>query len=207
TESATVFLQQLGRGLRLAPGKTVLTALDFVGHHRREFRFDQRFRALTGLSRKRLEKQVQEGFPFLPSGSQIVLDEVAQKIVLENVRQQVSPKKSVLVSEIRSHPDDRLASYLEESGRGLDDILRPNRSWTTLCRDAGKLAEQPGPREAELVKRLKALAHVDDRKRADAYRRLLASDVRSDSLAERRLADMLFYSLCPDGGGFEAAAD
>src|SRR5690606_17771213 len=111
TESATVFLQQLGRGLRLAPGKTVLTALDFVGHHRREFRFDQRFRALTGLSRKRLEKQVQEGFPFLPSGSQIVLDEVAQKIVLENVRQQVSPKKSVLVSEIRSHPDDRLASY------------------------------------------------------------------------------------------------
>lgn len=46
TECATPFLQQLGRGLRLAPGKTVLTALDFVGHQRREFRFDQRFRAL-----------------------------------------------------------------------------------------------------------------------------------------------------------------
>lgn len=206
TESATVFLQQLGRGLRLAPGKTVLTALDFVGHHRREFRFDQRFRALTGLSRKRLEKQVQEGFPFLPSGSQIVLDEVAQKIVLENVRQQVSPKKSVLVSEIRSHPDDRLASYLEESGRGLDDILRPNRSWTTLCRDAGKLVEQPGPRETELVKRLKALAHVDDRQRTEAYRALLAHEIRPNSVVEQRLLDMLFYSLYPDGGGFDAAA-
>ena len=43
TESATVFLQQLGRGLRLTRGKTVLTALDFVEHQRREFRFDQRF--------------------------------------------------------------------------------------------------------------------------------------------------------------------
>lgn len=77
TESATVFLQQLGRGLRLTAGKTVLTALDFVGHQRREFRFDQRFRALTGLSRKQLMRQLDRGFPFLPSGSQIVLDSVS----------------------------------------------------------------------------------------------------------------------------------
>ena len=40
TESATIFLQQLGRGLRRTPDKAVLTVLDFVGHHRKEFRFD-----------------------------------------------------------------------------------------------------------------------------------------------------------------------
>ena len=34
TESATVFIQQLGRGLRLSPGCEVLTVLDFVGHER-----------------------------------------------------------------------------------------------------------------------------------------------------------------------------
>jgi hypothetical protein len=34
TESATLFLQQLGRGLRLYPGTEILTVLDFVGHHR-----------------------------------------------------------------------------------------------------------------------------------------------------------------------------
>ncbi len=34
TESSTLFLQQLGRGLRLFPGTEVLTVLDFVGHHR-----------------------------------------------------------------------------------------------------------------------------------------------------------------------------
>lgn len=201
TESATVFLQQLGRGLRLTHGKTVLTALDFVGHQRKEFRFDQRFRALTGLGRKQLERQVKEGFPFLPSGSQIVLDHVARELVLENVRQQTSPKKAALVAEIRQHPDDRLASYLEESGRGIEDILRTDRSWTTLCRDAGKLGERPGPRESELVKRVKALAHVDDRRRAEAYRALLAGGG-----AEQRLAAMLFYSLFPNGGGFDSAA-
>ena len=206
TESATVFLQQLGRGLRLAPGKSVLTALDFVGHQRKEFRFDQRFRALTGLGRKQLEKQVKEGFPFLPSGSQIVLDEVARELVLENVRQQTSPKKAALVSEIRAHSDDRLASYLDESGRGLEDILRTDRSWTTLCRDAGKLAEEPGPRETELIKRVKALAHVDDRRRWKAYRALLQNYRAEEGVTEDRLAAMLFYSLFPNGGGFDSVS-
>ncbi len=82
TESATIFLQQLGRGLRRATGKAVLTALDFVGHHRREFRFDARYRALTGETRRGLQRQIERGFPFLPSGCQIVLDEQAQRAVL-----------------------------------------------------------------------------------------------------------------------------
>ncbi len=44
TESATVFLQQLGRGPRLHREKECLTVLDFIGNARREFRFDLRFR-------------------------------------------------------------------------------------------------------------------------------------------------------------------
>ena len=35
TESLTVFLQQLGRGLRKAPGKTHLVVLDFIGNYKR----------------------------------------------------------------------------------------------------------------------------------------------------------------------------
>lgn len=200
TESATVFLQQLGRGLRLTEGKTVLTALDFVGHQRKEFRFDQRFRALTGLSRKELERQVAQGFPFLPSGSQIVLDAVVRDLVLDNIRQQVSPKWAALVSEVRSHPDSELASYLDASGRSLEDILRAGKSWTTLCRDAGKIQSAPGPREPDLIKRVRAFAHVDDRLRRQAYRAMLNLEIPAGSAIERRLMEMLFYSLYPSGG-------
>ncbi|OBK19538.1 DUF3427 domain-containing protein [Mycobacterium asiaticum] len=206
TESATVFLQQLGRGLRLVQGKTVLTALDFVGHQRREFRFDQRFRALSGVTGKRLQRQVEEGFPFLPSGSQIVLDSVARELVLENIRQQVAPKRAVLTAEVRAHPGHQLASYLHGSGRALEDVLKTDRSWTSLCRDAGKLGPEVGPHEAALVKRVRAVAHVDDRRRWAAYHALLNGTLMTDGVAEKRLADMLFYSLNPAGGGFPSAA-
>lgn len=207
TESATVFLQQLGRGLRLTTGKTVLTALDFVGHQRREFRFDQRFRVLTGVGGKALQRQVDEGFPFLPSGSQIVLDPIARDLVLENIKQQVAPRWAALVSEVRAHPDDKLASYLDTYGRGMEDVLKDKRSWTTLCREAGKLSAQPGPREADLVKRVRSVAHVDDRRRWSAYRSILDGTVDMDSPAEKRLAEMLFYSLFPNGGGFDSARE
>jgi superfamily II DNA or RNA helicase/HKD family nuclease len=206
TESATVFLQQLGRGLRLTQGKTVLTALDFVGHQRREFRFDQRFRALTGLGRKQLMRQLVQGFPFLPSGSQIVLDSVSRELVLENIRQQLAPRRAALISEVRTHPNTDLAAYLDAFGRGVEDVLRTGRSWTTLCRDAGKAVGYPGPRERNLIKRVRALAHVDDRRRSGAYRDTLSGSAQQVSPTEERLAEMLFFSLFPDGGGFDNAA-
>jgi superfamily II DNA or RNA helicase len=55
TESSTVFLQQLGRGLRLDTGKTTCLVLDFIGNQRREFRFDQRFLATNGSRHSSVE--------------------------------------------------------------------------------------------------------------------------------------------------------
>ena len=80
-----MFLQQLGRGLRRAPGKACLTVLDFVGQHDRRFRWDVRYRALTGVTRSELIRQIEHGFPFLPAGSAIQLDRVARQVVLDNV--------------------------------------------------------------------------------------------------------------------------
>jgi superfamily II DNA or RNA helicase/HKD family nuclease len=205
TESATIFLQQLGRGLRRAKDKAVLTALDFVGHHRKEFRFDVRYRALTGATRKELERQIERGFPFLPSGSQIVLDEQTQQTVLANIRSQVTNRWSQMVAELRSYGDRDLPSFLDESGIDLADVLRGDRSWTRLRRDAGLPTRAGGELEVALLKRVRALAHVDDAERAETYLRLLAQDApayQDLSAREQSLARMLFFSLWPNGGGF-----
>src|SRR5680860_828727 len=209
TESATIFLQQLGRGLRRARGKAVLTALDFVGHHRNEFRFDARYRALTGATRRGLERDIERGFPFLPSGCEIVLDEQAQAAVLENVRSQVASRWSQIVAELRSYGDHTLPAFLRESGVELSDVVRPqgNRSWTRLRRDAGLPTRSGSLLEDQLLKRVRAVSHVDDRDRVHAYARLLgdgAPGYSSLSRVEQQFARMLFFSLFPDGGGFSS---
>ena len=120
TESATVFLQQLGRGLRRTRDKAVLTVLDFVGHHRKEFRFDRKLRALTGDTRAGVERPVERGFPFLPSGCQIVMDRQSQTIVLDNIRSQIANRWA---ADRRGAPVVRrsraLATFLESLGLEL----------------------------------------------------------------------------------------
>ncbi len=205
TQSATVFLQQLGRGLRRAPDKPVLTVLDLIGQQRREFRFDLRYRALTGATRAGLERQLEEGFGYLPSGCELVLDQVAQRTVLDNVRRQLRLTRRELVSEVRSHGDLDLATWLAESGRELADVYRGG-SWTALRRAAGLPTPEPGPDEDRLLRRVGALTHVDDPERAEVYGRLLDGAVRYEELSarEQRFARMLFFSLWPNAGGFES---
>lgn len=210
TESATIFLQQLGRGLRRTPDKAVLTVLDFVGHQRQEFRFDKKLRALTGETRKGLEREVERGFPFLPSGCQIVMDRQAQTLILENLRTQVANSWKSMTAELRSHGNLDLQTFVHESGIELPDILRRGqRSWTQLRRDAGLPTPRGTPREAELLKRIRAVAHVDDRLRAVGYRELISSDTPYAKLTqlEQRLARMLFFSAFPGGGGFLSYED
>ncbi|MEU0469255.1 DUF3427 domain-containing protein [Amycolatopsis sp. NPDC006131] len=200
TDSATVFLQQLGRGLRRAPGKAVLTVLDFIGHHRKEFRFDTRYRALTGASRRGLQRQIEQGFPFLPAGSQVVLDRVAQQIVLDNVRTQLRFTRTQLANDVRSHGDLSLAAYLDAADRELVDVYRGGGSWTGLRRDAGLPVPPAGPDEGGLLRRMSAFTHVDDPERAEVYRQLVAVDGPAyDELTERqqRLARMLLFTLWP----------
>jgi hypothetical protein len=205
TESATVFLQQLGRGLRRTPSKAVLTALDFVGHHRKEFRFDLKLRALTGQSRRALERSIEQGFPFLPSGCQIVMDEQSQNDILSNVRSQVANRWPQMVAELKRSQSADLGTFLNESGLELADILRDGRhSWTELRRAAGLPTSSGSVLEAKLLRRIRAFAHVDDPQRLQGYRRLLNEDADPYpelSAVEQQLARMIFFSLWPDGGG------
>jgi len=210
TQSATVFLQQLGRGLRRDAGKAVLTVLDFIGQHRKEYRFDTRFRALTGSTRAALERDIEKGFPFLPSGSQIVLDRVAKQIVLENVRHQLRLNRGALAVDLRSYGDISLGDYLEQSGRELADIYRNNGSWTALRRAAGLPTLPEGPDEEALLKRISTLIHVDDRERANAYIELMSDEAPPyDELSERQqiLARMLFFTVWPSKSHFESWED
>ncbi|MPZ00567.1 MAG: DUF3427 domain-containing protein [Actinophytocola sp.] len=205
TDNPARFLRQLGVGLRRAPGKAALTVLDFIGTQRPEFRFDLRYRALTGTSRRALRRQVEQGFPALPSGSRAVLDDEARRIVLANLGAPSRLSRGQLAAEVRSHGDLPLASYLHEADRELSDVYRNGGTWTSARRAAGFATSSGGPDEELLFRRVAAFAHVDDAERAEVYRRLVDVDgPRYGELSEReqRLARMLLFAVWPKRGGF-----
>jgi len=111
TESLTVFLQQLGRGLRHSPGKDCLTVLDFVGQAHRRYRLDSKLKALLPKTRYAIDREVELDFPHLPAGCSIQLDRIAREHVLKNIRENLQ-NLSIQVIE-------RLQTFESESRQPL----------------------------------------------------------------------------------------
>ena len=209
TESALVFLQQLGRGLRRTDDKSCLTVLDFIGGANRHFRFDLRFRALLGGHRKDLIRQIEEGFPRLPSGCSIQLDRVATAIVLANVKGSLGSRFEGLVTELRAMADGRrhaggdpaaitLADFLRDAALEVDDLYKSRDwTWSRLRREAGLPTLPEGPYESELTRAIPRLLHLDDPDRLALYRRavrgqLLESELDSSNPPGRALMGLHF---------------
>lgn len=204
TQSATVFTQQLGRGLRLAKGKSHLTVIDLIGQQHREFRFADRLRAIVDPRRGPIQEQVERGFPFLPAGCAMELDRQSSEIVLDNLRAIARLGRwTTLVDDLRAHPEDGdLAWYLEATGRRVDDVYRQRgKSWTLLRRDAGRetAASRSPELESQVLGSLRRLRHVDDPERVTFYRELLGRSAppREQEYDERRrrMLRMLSWSV------------
>lgn len=203
TDSPLLFLQQLGRGLRKSPEKSVCTVLDFVGQHRKEFRFDRRFQALLGGSRASVIQQVERGFPFLPAGCHMELDRVASERVLESLRNSVPSRWSEKASELRKldeeHPGIPLSQFLSLAGFDLGDVYRGDRGWSDLREEAGIGVLPGGPHESQLRKACGRLLHIDDPERLARYRAWLSQQSVPDTSAmaprDRRLLMMLLVQL------------
>jgi superfamily II DNA or RNA helicase/HKD family nuclease len=207
TESALVFLQQLGRGLRRTEGKACLTVLDFIGNASRRFRFDLRLRALVGGHRMEIIRQVEEGFPRLPSGCAIQLDRVTSKIVLENIRTSLGSSFAGMVAELRAMIESRrhagldpeavsLGDFLRDAALELEDLYKSNEwTWSRLRREAGLPTPSEGPDEARVARAIPRLLHLDDPLRLALYRRAAAGRLSADDLDESTAAGRALMGL------------
>jgi hypothetical protein len=127
--------------------------------------------------------------------------------VLGNIRAQVSGRWRDLIADLRTKGDQDLRSFVRDSGADVSDIIRVDRSWTALRREAGLPVRDGGSRESSLLRRARALAHVDDPQRTATYRQMLTDEAPEYSELDelrRRYARMLFFTLWPDGGGFSS---
>jgi superfamily II DNA or RNA helicase/HKD family nuclease len=206
TSSAMVFLQQLGRGLRLEEGKASCLVLDFIGQHRREFRFDAILTAMTGIPRGRLRQAVEADFPSLPSGCHLHLDRVAREKVLESLKQTIGGGPARLARELAQLGPVSLAKFLEDTGRELDEVYHAG-GWTTLRRAAGQLAGAAPEGEARLNERFRFLTHIDEASRLARYSEFCSTLNKPSDESQRRQLLMLAYQLYHEHSDTLRAAD
>ena len=168
TSSATIFLQQLGRGLRRSAKKEVLTVLDFVGQQHIKFRFDQKFGALLSPGQSSVKDAVEAGFPNLPAGCQITLDRQSTETILASLRHALPSNVRQRAAELRTLGTASLADYLAQSGLQLEDVYRGNHYWTKLQRLAQTGSPPPEAQGEEPIGRaIGRMLHINDTARID----------------------------------------
>lgn len=206
TESLTVFIQQLGRGLRLSPetGKECLTVLDFIGQANKLYRFEEKFASLLPDEAGSVKRAIENEFAFLPKGCYIKLERKAQQYVLDNIRQSLGMKRGIIA---------RIAGFTEESGQSLTlsnflsyhhlDIraIHAKYSFSRLCVEAGIRQDFSEPDETKLTKALSRLDQIDSRRWIRFILDVLnlndTRDVTQMSDEERRMLNMFQITLWP----------
>ena len=200
TESATVFLQQLGRGLRLSPGKDCLTILDFIGQANKKYNFAMKFESMVGKGRKSLRKQIEDGFSNLPRGCYIELEKYAKEYILENLKQ-TDNTKNVLIDHVRTFEEDtglplNLENFLTEYNLSLYDFYQNSgaRSLYRLKKWAG-LIDSDRDVDDKIYSMLTGLFHVNSTRLLDYWIRYINGDHHPRSESETLMRNMLYYTF------------
>jgi type I site-specific restriction endonuclease len=155
TESLTVFLQQLGRGLRLHESKDCLTVLDFVGNSKPEYNFESKFRALIGKTNTTILKEIEDDFPRLPLGCSIVLEKKSKETILKNIAAATSLTQKNIISKIKGFQHDTnlsltIGNFSKFYTIPLQSIYKRG-SWKRLCQLAGKIDNFDSENEKQIV--------------------------------------------------------
>jgi superfamily II DNA or RNA helicase len=200
TESMTIFIQQLGRGLRKSEGKEELLVLDFIGQAHKNYTMNERkLEYLTAASSKTVSAKIKQGFSGLPQGCFIKLEPVAKEYILENLKNTVL-NRNLLTKYARSfEPDSGERINLSGFMRFYD--LKPKSiyskiTFTGLKRFAG-LSEVPfDEKEDERFKKgLFKLSDVNSRRWIEAIKRILSGTYDLEDSVEIKYATMLYYSF------------
>ena len=202
TESLTVFLQQLGRGLRLSEGKECLTVLDFIGQANKKYNFEDKFAALLSNTTRSVNREIKDGFISLPKGCYVQLEKKAAKYILDNIRASYG-NSAGLVSRIASFEEDTglmlsLSGFLDYYHIDPRSIYKFD-TFSRLCVRADVTDDFWEPTEEIMHKALARLCTIDSRRWITFLLRILPQLDNTDfctlSEIEKRMLQMFYVTV------------
>ncbi|MGL5548875.1 MAG: DUF3427 domain-containing protein, partial [Culicoidibacterales bacterium] len=101
TQSAIIFVQQLGRGLRKTNEKEYLTVIDFIGNYQNNFLVPIALFGDTSYNKDRLRQLMVQGTSYMPSTCSIHFDQVATKQIFAAINQSNLQTRKQLIEDYR----------------------------------------------------------------------------------------------------------
>jgi superfamily II DNA or RNA helicase len=211
TESLTVFLQQLGRGLRFADNKECLTVLDFVGNARDEYDFEGKFRNLIGKSNSSIKSEVENEFPHLPLGCSIILEKKAKEHILNNIKNATLLSRRKLINKISNYKYQTslpltIENFTKINHIQLESIYKKD-SFMRLCYEAKEIEQFEEINEKEFVRAIsKKLLLAKSISYLKFILKLIDNDFESTCFStenEKLMAMMLYYDFWQDANKFD----
>jgi len=193
TESLTIFIQQLGRGLRLSEDKEALTVLDFVGQAHVNYDFSFKLRALIGKTRRGIKEEINDDFPNMPAGCHIKLEKMAKEYILNNIQSSIFN-----VNDLRKMVNNftnifsnslNLNNFLENYGLNRDRFYS-RYSFYELLFQTGKKKEYQVKNKKELIQSLRRFSRVDSKRLLDFSERLLTESLNLSLLNKNEIIMM-----------------
>mgnify|MGYP000121599726 FL=1 len=203
TESLTVFLQQLGRGLRMAENKECLTVLDFIGQANKKYNFEEKFAALLSNTTRSVSREIKEGFLSAPKGCYIQLEKIAARYVLDNICASYD-RTSGLVARVASFTEDTglpltLGNLLDYYHLDPRAIYSKKLCFGRLCVRAGMVSDFTEPLEETMTRAFMRFSVVDSRRwirfLLNLLPRLDNTDFAALSPAEQRMLQMFYVTV------------
>lgn len=206
TDSLTIFLQQLGRGLRLFKNKECLTVLDFIGQSNKKFRFVDKFRSLLGETRNSIQACIENGFPTVPLGCSIVLEKVAADYILSNIKANKTNRQEML-NLIRCFQEDTgkqltLNNFLNHYKISLEEFYKNDITFYRMCKEAGLLEYNETQNDISVVKRISNLFKIDSPVLLNYINNMFDNKNKDDYLL-KNMTYYTFYTDKPSKYGFK----
>ena len=187
TESLTIFIQQLGRGLRLSEDKEALTVLDFVGQAHANYDFSFKLRALTGKTRRGIREEINDDFPNMPAGCHIKLEKIAKDYILNNIQSSIfniRDLRRMMINFSNNFSNDlNLKNFLQNYGLDIDRFYS-NYSFYKLLAETGLKDKYEVKHADELRQSLRRFSRIDSKRLLIFSRKLLGEDLDLSKLNE-----------------------
>ena len=134
TQSAIIFVQQLGRGLRNIEDKEYLTVIDFIGNYQNNYMIPIALYGDYSFNKDTLRKLMASGSSLIPGASTVNFDEISQQKIFDsintsNLNRKKALQRDYLLLKTRIGKVPMMMDFLESNSRDPYSFVEYSKSY------------------------------------------------------------------------------